>query len=89
MEIPQITQTLLTAKKAQGLTFADLEKVLGHDEVWIAALFYRQATASQEEANKLAEVLRLTPETVEELTVFSDQRFGPNRANGSTDLSLL
>lgn len=77
MEIPQITQTLLAAKKSRGLTFADLEKVLGHDEVWIAALFYRQATASPEEANKLAEALGLAPETVEELTLFPTKGLGP------------
>jgi cyanate lyase len=62
MEIPEVTKTLLAAKKAKGMTFADLEKVLGHDEVWIAALFYRQATASQEEANKLAAALDLSTE---------------------------
>jgi cyanate lyase len=77
MEIPEITRTLLAAKKAKGLTFTDLEKVLGHDEVWIAALFYRQATASQEEANKLAEALGLSSEMVEELTVFPTKGLGP------------
>jgi len=43
----------LAAKKEKGLSFADLEKVLNRDEVWIAALFYRQATASIEEAENL------------------------------------
>ena len=42
--LPDITEKLLAAKKEQGLSFADLEKVLGRD-VWIAAVFYRQASA--------------------------------------------
>jgi cyanate lyase len=44
----EITEKLLNARKQKGLTFADLEKELGRDEVWIAALFYRQASASRE-----------------------------------------
>ncbi|MHC5717119.1 MAG: cyanase, partial [Nostoc sp.] len=45
MSIPEITQTLLEAKKQKGLNFADLEKILGRDEVYIASIFYRQASA--------------------------------------------
>ena len=77
MEIPDVTKTLLAAKKAKGITFADLETVLGHDEVWIAALFYRQATASQEEASKLASALGLAPDAVAELTEFPTKGLGP------------
>lgn len=77
MEIPQITQILLAAKKARGLSFADLEKALDRDEVWIAALFYQQATASPEEADKLAKLLELEPKTVEELTLFPTKGLGP------------
>jgi cyanate lyase len=77
LEIPEVTKVLLAEKKAKGITFADLEKVLGHDEVWIAALFYRQATASQDEANKLASALGLAPEAVAELTEFPTKGLGP------------
>ena len=45
-----LTASLMAAKKAKGLSFADLEAALGLDEVWIASLFYGQATASPEEA---------------------------------------
>jgi cyanate lyase len=55
----EITEKLLTAKKARGISFADLEKVLGRDEVWIAAVIYRQAAASQEEAEKILAALGL------------------------------
>ena len=56
-----ITATLMAAKKAKGLSFADLEAAMGLDEVWIASLFYGQATASKEEAEKLASLLSLDP----------------------------
>ena len=56
-----VTATLMSAKKAKGLSFADLEAAMGLDEVWVASLFYGQATASKEEAEKLAELLSLDP----------------------------
>ncbi|MEG4575625.1 cyanase [Microcoleus sp. N3A4] len=64
MAISQITEKLLAAKKAKGISFADLEKLLGRDEVWIAAVIYRQATASEEEAEKIVSALGLDGETV-------------------------
>jgi len=70
MAILEITQKLFAAKKAKNLTFADLEKILGRDEVWISALFYRQASASEDEASKLIEALGLEPEIAAELTDF-------------------
>jgi cyanate lyase len=69
MAIAQITQTLLTAKKAKGVTFAQLEEILGRDEVWIASVIYRQATADETEAKKLVEALGLSAEFAEELTI--------------------
>lgn len=68
MAISIITEKLLAAKKEKGLGFADLEKILNRDEVWIAAVFYRQATASKEEAEKLAGALGLDFELLQELT---------------------
>jgi cyanate lyase len=56
-----ITATLMAAKKAKGMSFADLEAAMGLDEVWIASLFYGQATASAQEAEKLAALLDLDP----------------------------
>ncbi len=63
MAISGITEKLLAAKKAKGISFADLEKVLGRDEVWIAAVIYRQATASEEEAEKIVSALGLDSKT--------------------------
>ena len=68
MDLPEITTELLAAKKAKRLTFEDLGKVIGRDEVWVAALFYRQASAAPEEASQLAEALGLSPAVTELLT---------------------
>lgn len=59
---------LLAAKKAKGLSFADLEAAIGRDEVWIAAVIYRQASASEDEASKIVSALDLGPEMAEPLT---------------------
>ncbi|MBD2094600.1 cyanase [Trichocoleus sp. FACHB-591] len=77
MTIPAITQKLLAAKQMQGLSFTDLEKILGRDEVWIAALFYRQASASEDEASKLVEALGLGPDVASELTEYPLKGLGP------------
>ncbi len=63
-----ITEQLLKAKKAKGITFAELEQLLGRDEVWIASLFYRQSTASPEEAETLLTALGLDLALADELT---------------------
>ncbi len=73
----ELTQTLLTAKGAKGLSFADLEVVLGRHEVWIAALFYGQASASKEEAEKLLDALGLGHELVSGLMSYSVKGLGP------------
>ena len=68
MAIPEITEKLLAAKKAAGLTFADLEAKVGCDEVWIASVLYRQASASKEEATKIVEAIGADPAFIEPLT---------------------
>nr|WP_199332434.1 cyanase [Fischerella sp. FACHB-380] len=77
VSIPEITQKLLAAKKDKGLSFTDLEKILGRDEVWIAAVIYRQASASEEEAKQLVEALGLDESDVEELTEYPVKGLGP------------
>jgi cyanate lyase len=72
-----ISEKLLAAKRKKGLSFADLEKILDRDEVWIAALLYRQASASAEEASKLAASLDLSEDIAEELTAFPSKGLGP------------
>jgi cyanate lyase len=77
MEFSEITRTLLAAKKAKGLSFSDLEKVVERSEVWIAALFYRQASASPEEAAKLSAALGLDTEVAAALTEIPTKGLGP------------
>lgn len=77
VEVSAITEKLLAAKSAKGLSFVDLESVLRRDEVWIAALFYRQASASKDEACKLLHALDLSQDLVPELVTSSVKGFGP------------
>lgn len=68
MAIAEITNTLLTAKKAKGLSFEALEKIVGRDETWIASVFYRQASADETEAKAILSALDLSEDLVPELT---------------------
>lgn len=77
VEIPAITEKLLAAKKSKGLSFADLEAVVGLDEVCIAAIFYRQATASEDEATKILLALDLPLALAPELTSAPVKGLGP------------
>ena len=70
MAIFEITDILLEAKQEMNLTFAQLGEVIGRDKVWVAALFYGQASASEDEAAKLLEALDLDEELAEILTDF-------------------
>ena len=67
MAISDVTEKLLAAKKAAGVTFADLEAKVGCDEVWIASVIYRQASASKEEATKIVEAIGADASFIEEL----------------------
>lgn len=77
MTLPDITETLFACKKAKGLSFVDLEPIVGLDEVCIAAIFYRQATASPEEAQKLTQALGLGPDMAGQLTERPTKGLGP------------
>ena len=77
MEISTTSKTLLEAKRAKGLTFAELGKLIGRDEVWVAALFYGQARADEEEAKKLTSALGLDKDVVDALADFPSKGLGP------------
>ena len=77
MKITDVTEKLMAAKKRKGLSFADLEKTVGRDEVWIAALFYRQASASEEEAMKIVSALELGKDVAASLTECPTKGLGP------------
>lgn len=67
VELPKVTEKLLQAKKDKGLSFEDLAQVVGRDEVWVASLIYRQASATREEADKLVSKLGLGKEVADQL----------------------
>jgi cyanate lyase len=75
--LPEITQKLLAAKQEKGISFVDLEKAVGRDEVWIAAVFYRQASASQAEAEKILSAIGLPMALAPELTECPLKGLGP------------
>lgn len=70
MSTTDVTTALLAAKKASGLTFADLEAKVGRDEVWIASVLYRQASASLEEATQIVEAIGADAALIEPLTEY-------------------
>jgi len=73
----EITEKLLLAKKKKGLSFADLGRLIDRDEVWVAALFYRQASASDEEAGRLVSALDLSEDLAGELAECPLKGLGP------------
>ncbi len=75
--LPSITETILAAKKAKDMTFAQLGELIGADEVWVSSLIYRQASASPEQAQKLADALDLDAETTALLSECSIKGLGP------------
>ena len=77
MEVGETTRRLLVAKKARGLSFAEMGEAIGRDEVWVAALVYRQASAEPDEAARLAGMLGIEDEIVEELTEPPSKGLGP------------
>jgi len=77
MDVSATTKELLDAKRAKGLSFAELGKVIGRDEVWVAALIYGQAKADEDEARKLVSTLELGEYIAEALTEFPSKGIGP------------
>lgn len=77
MELPEIVSHLFAAKRAKGLSFADLEKLLNRDEIWIAAVFYRQATMSEDEAKLLVDALGVDPSYIDLLAEYPIKGLGP------------
>lgn len=77
MQTHEVVQKLLAAKKAKNKSFADLGKLINKDEVWVAALFYRQASATEAEAEKLRRELELEKSTSNQLSECPTKGFGP------------
>ncbi len=76
-EISALTKQMLAAKKAKKMSFADFEPILGLDEIIVAAIFYRQATPSMEQACQLLETLELPTDLADELSTYPSKGLGP------------
>ncbi|HEX5657528.1 MAG TPA: cyanase [Polyangiales bacterium] len=59
MTLSELSKKLLDTKKEKGLTWTALSKAVGMSEVWLATLFYGEASATPEIAKKVAEALDL------------------------------
>jgi cyanate lyase len=68
--LPEITRTILSAKSAKKLTFAELANIIGCNSIFLAAVCYRQASASHDQAVKLLATLDLDHTLAPELTSF-------------------
>ena len=68
--LPEISQLILNAKLVKQLTFAALADIVGCNEVFLAAVCYRQASASHEQAIKLLDALGLDHALAPYLTGF-------------------
>ena len=67
---PELTEKILHAKAEKGLTFADLASSLGCSPVFLAAVCFRQASATHQQAEKLLALLNLEQDWLSELTSF-------------------
>jgi cyanate lyase len=63
-----MSQAVLAAKKAKGLSWARLAETVGLGEVWLASCGHGENCLHPEAAEKLGAVLGLTPEVVTALT---------------------
>jgi cyanate lyase len=57
-----VTALVLQAKRARGLSFADLAERLGADRVWLTAALLGQHPLGAEQAAQVAELLQLPPD---------------------------
>jgi len=78
-DLPPIISELFSAKARKGLTFDQIAKAIGRDEVWLAAAFYGQAKFSADEIKQVAEVLEI-PNTNIQSEI--GEHWWPNRGLG-------
>ncbi|RDX43824.1 Cyanase [Lentinus brumalis] len=78
-DLPQICVQLQEAKAKKGLTFDAIGKAIGHDEAWVAALFFGQAKATSEELAKLGDLLDIPAAS---LTAEIGENWFPRRGLG-------
>jgi len=70
MDLPIVTQTILKAKAAKGLSWAALAETLGATDVWIASCVYGENSMLAPMAEKLCGLLDLDASAREFLTQY-------------------
>ncbi|KIJ62877.1 hypothetical protein HYDPIDRAFT_176302 [Hydnomerulius pinastri MD-312] len=78
-ELPPIIAALFEAKARKGLTFDDVAKAIGRDEIWVAAAFYGQAKLAPDELEALARVLDIPSANIQSQI---GSHWWPNRGLG-------
>jgi cyanate lyase len=63
-KLPSQSPLLFQQKKIKNLSFETIGAALGRDEVAVAAIFYGQSKASDEDITKLAQLLEIPEETL-------------------------
>ncbi|KAK5103895.1 Cyanate hydratase [Lithohypha guttulata] len=63
--LPASAKTLFDAKHKKKVSFEDISKAIGRDEVATAALFYGSAKASEDDIRHLAEFLEIDQSTLD------------------------
>merc|ERR1712233_142549 len=58
--LPSHSPMLFAKKKEKNLSFETIAKELGREEVAVAAIFYGQAQASEQDIKKLCQVLEIS-----------------------------
>ena len=72
--LPASALTMFDAKAEMKLSFEEIAKELGREEVAVAAMFYGQARASEEDIQKLSKVLGVDQSLLEQqLAGFPDR----------------
>ncbi|CAG7960167.1 unnamed protein product [Penicillium nalgiovense] len=72
--LPTVSTTLFKAKAARKLSFEKIGDHIGRNEVAAAAIFYGQAKPSREDIEKLADLLHIPQQPLEEqLNGFPDR----------------
>ena len=76
--LPSHSKGLFEAKSAKGLSFEAIAKELGRSEVAVAAMFYGQSQASEEDVEKLSSLLGVSKDSLSKMTAYPDRgRAGP------------
>lgn len=62
--LPSACKELFDAKARKGMSFAEIGKAIGKDEIWTAALFYGQAKPAHQDLAKLGETLGVSSQSL-------------------------